>query len=168
MTNNESVKNQEVEINPELDLVLERVVDVPRARLWEAWTRPEHVKQWFAPAPWSISECEIDLRPGGKFYTVMQSPEGKEFPNAGCYLEIVPGEKLVFTDALKPGYRPSENPFFTAVITFQDEAGGTRYRAVAVHADPEGRKRHEEMGFHDGWGQVLDQLVAFVKDMETT
>jgi len=95
----------------------------------------------------------------------MRSPEGQEFPNLGCYIEIVPGEKLVWTDALLPGFRPSEKPFFTAVVTIEPHEKGTRYQAVAIHRDEAGRKSHEEMGFHDGWGKVLDQLVAYIKAM---
>ena len=151
--------------NPKLDLVLERVVDVPRELVWAAWTQPEHIKKWFTPAPWTTTDCEVDLRPGGIFRTTMRSPEGKEFPNIGCYLEVVPNERLVFTDALLPGYRPSEEPFFTGIITLEPHGTGTRYTAIAKHRDEAGRKRHEEMGFHDGWGKALDQLVAYVKKM---
>ena len=93
-------------------------------------------------------DCEIDLRPGGMFRTIMRSPEGKDFPNIGCYLEVVPNERLVWTDALLPGYRPSEKPFFTAVIALEKQGNGTRYTATAIHRDEAGRKQHEEMGFH--------------------
>jgi uncharacterized protein YndB with AHSA1/START domain len=151
--------------DPELDLVLERVIDVPPELVWTAWTRPEHVKQWFAPAPWTVSECEIDLRPGGAFRTVMRSPEGEAYPNVGCYLEIVENRRLVFTDALRPGYRPAENPFFTAVVTLEPSGGGTRYVARAIHRDVEGRKKHEEMGFQYGWSAALDQLVELAKTL---
>lgn len=151
--------------DPSLDLVLERVVDVPRELVWAAWTRPEHVRKWFTPAPWTVSDCEIDLRPGGIFRTVMRSPEGKEFPNIGCFLEVVPNERLVWTDALLPGYRPAENPFFTAIIALEPHGSGTRYIATAIHRDEAGRKKHEEMGFHQGWGKALDQLVADAKTM---
>jgi uncharacterized protein YndB with AHSA1/START domain len=152
--------------DPKLDLVLERTIDVSPDLVWKAWTQPEHVKQWFAPAPWTITDCEIDLRPGGIFRSVMRSAEGEEFPNAGCYLEVIPNERLVWTDALLPGYRPSENPFFTAVITLAPTGTGTRYTAIAIHRDEAGRKQHEEMGFHEGWGQVLDQLVGYAKTMQ--
>jgi uncharacterized protein YndB with AHSA1/START domain len=146
--------------DPRLDLVLERVVDVAPELVWAAWTRPEHVRKWFTPAPWTVTDCEIDLRPGGIFRTVMRSPEGKEFPNVGCFLEIVPERRLVWTDALLPGYRPSEKPFFTAVISLEPQGSGTRYTAVAIHRDEPSRRQHEQMGFHDGWGKALDQLVA--------
>lgn len=159
-------------MNPKLDLVLERVVDVPRELVWKAWTTPEYLKKWFTPAPWKTVECEMDLRPGGKFYTVMESPEGQRFPNTGCVLEVVPLEKLVFTDALEPGYRPTarklgeEAPFFfTAVVTMTPQGSGTKYTAVAIHGTEDGRAKHEAMGFHTGWGAALDQLVAVAKTL---
>ena len=93
--------------DPELDLVLERVVDVPPRLVWEAWTRPEHLRRWFVPRPWEIVRCEVDLRPGGAFSFTMRSPEGQEFPHTGCYLEIVPGTRLSWTDVLLPGFRPA-------------------------------------------------------------
>lgn len=157
--------------DPKLDLVLERVVDVPRELVWQAWTMPEHVKKWFTPAPWTTTDCEIDLRPGGLFRTVMRSPEGQEFPNVGCYLEIVTNEKLVWTDALLPGYRPvlkSESGagmLFTAVILLETHEKGTKYTAIAMHKDEADKSNHEEMGFHDGWGKCFDQLVALVKQI---
>ena len=151
--------------DPKLDLVLQREIDVPPDLVWAAWTQPEHLVKWFAPAPWSITECEIDLRPGGMLRFVMRSPEGQDFPNVGCYLEVTPKERLIWTDALLPGYRPSEKPFFTAVITIEPSGSGTRYTAVAIHRDEESRKQHEDMGFHTGWGQVLDQMVEYIKAM---
>jgi uncharacterized protein YndB with AHSA1/START domain len=152
-------------IDPALDLVLERTIDVPPKLVWEAWTQPEHLKHWFTPRPWTVSACEIDLKPGGLFRTVMRSPDGKEFPNVGCYLEIVPEKRLVWTDALLPGYRPASNAFFTAIIALEPSGKGTRYVATAMHRDEEGRKKHEEMGFHRGWGAALDQLVAHARTM---
>jgi uncharacterized protein YndB with AHSA1/START domain len=70
---------------PKLDLVLERVIDVPQELVWAAWTEPEHLSKWFSPAPWTVSDCEIDLCPGGIFRTTMRSPEGQAFPHVGCY-----------------------------------------------------------------------------------
>jgi uncharacterized protein YndB with AHSA1/START domain len=149
--------------NPATDLVLERVVDVPPELVYEAWTTPEHIVHWFTPAPWKTVACELDLRPGGKFNSVMLSPEGQQFPNFGCVLEVVPNRKLVFTDTLTEGYRPSANPFMTATVEIIPEGAGTRYRATAVHKDEETRKKHEDMGFHEGWGAALDQLVEYAK-----
>lgn len=156
----------------ELDLVLERTVDVAPELVWMAWTQPEHLKPWFTPAPWTTIDCEIDLRPGGIFRTIMRSPEGEEFPNLGCYLEVVPQRRLVWTDALEPGFRPSRVepgpncPFhFTATILIEPSGRGTRYTAIAQHRDARSRVEHEEMGFHSGWGTALDQLVAHVRSV---
>jgi uncharacterized protein YndB with AHSA1/START domain len=158
--------------DPKLDLVLERVVPVPRERVWSAWTTPEHVKQWFTPAPWSTVDCEIDLRPGGIFRTVMRSPEGQEFPNLGCYLEVIPNERLVWTSALAPGFRPipasapagdCSDLLFTAVITLEPHENGTKYTALVIHKDEADCRKHADIGFQEGWGKALDQLVALVK-----
>jgi uncharacterized protein YndB with AHSA1/START domain len=149
--------------DPSLDLVLERVIDVPRDLVWAAWTEPEHLKHWFCPKPWGVSHAEIDLRPGGIFKTVMVSPEGIEHPNVGCFLDVVPLERLVWTDALLPGYRPSGTPFMTGSLTLHTEGAGTRYVASAIHADIATRDKHEAMGFHGGWATALDQLIAYVK-----
>ncbi|MBC7645751.1 MAG: SRPBCC family protein [Pseudopedobacter sp.] len=152
-------------LNPRLDLVIERTLEVSPERVWAAWTQPELLKKWFAPAPWSTVDCEIDLRPGGQMRTTMRSPEGQDFPGVGCYLEVVEKERLVFTDALTPGYRPSSAPFFTAVITLEPYGTGTQYRVVAMHADEATRDKHEEMGFEKGWNQCLDQLIEVAKGM---
>ncbi|WP_090698855.1 MULTISPECIES: SRPBCC family protein [unclassified Beijerinckia] len=149
--------------DPALDLVLEREIDVPVELVWQAWTDPDSVKHWFVPKPWTVAECEIDLRIGGGFRSVMRSPEGQEFSNLGCYLEIVPNKRLIFTDALLPGFRPSPKPFFTAGLFLEPNGKGTRYTAIAVHGDEAGRKTHEDMGFHHGWSTVVDQMVAHIK-----
>jgi uncharacterized protein YndB with AHSA1/START domain len=157
--------------DPKLDLVLERDIAVPVSKVWAAWTKPELLKKWFSPRPWQTTEVALDLRPGGIFRTVMRSPEGEEFPGVGCYLEVVPNQRLTWTSALGPGFRPTADPSdlpFTAVIELQPTAsGGTRYRATAIHQDEEARTRHEQMGFTDGWGAALDQLVALAKTLRS-
>lgn len=157
-------------VDPNLDLVLERVIDVPRDLAWACWTQPEHLKQWFTPRPWTVTECEIDLRPGGVFRVLQSSPEGESMNLINCYLEVVPNQRLVWTEALRPGYRPSNAPFldevghFTAVITFEAlDANRTRYTAHVMHASQPGRDKHAEMGFKDGWGTSLDQMVEYAK-----
>lgn len=144
-----------------LDLELTRYTKVPRELLWRCWTEPKHLMPWFCPLPWKTIDCEIDLRPGGVFRTTMLSPEGKEFPNVGCYLEVVKHERLVWTDALLPGYRPSKNPFFTGILTFEDHPDGTKYVARALHKNDADRKKHADMGFEQGWGTVFEQLVEY-------
>lgn len=151
-----------VEIDRQRDLLLERVVPVPPETLWTAWTEPEHLVQWFAPRPFETTECDIDLRPGGVFRTVMRSPAGQDSTSIGCYLEVAEHERLTWTTALGPAYRPAAEPalVFTAVIALEPVEGGTRYRAHAMHASADSRHRHDELGFHEGWGTALDQLVA--------
>lgn len=152
--------------NPKLDLVLERVVDVPRNLVWEAWTQPEHIKAWFTPRPWRTVHCEIDLQPGGIFRTVMQGSDGgAEINNVACYLDVVPCERLIWTDTLLPGWRPAAGARFsmTAVIALEALGQMTRYVATALHRDEKSRKRHEDMGFLNGWGAALDQLVEHMK-----
>jgi uncharacterized protein YndB with AHSA1/START domain len=153
--------------DPTLDLVLERVVPIAPELIWAGWTQPEHLTQWFTPSPWTTPEAEVDLRPGGVFRTVMQSPEGERHDNSGCYLEIVEQRRLVWTSSLGPGYRPNDfsgGGFpFTAEITLEPVDGGTRYTVTVMHATAAQSTEHAEMGFHDGWGAALDQLVAYMK-----
>ena len=79
---------------------------------------------------------------------------------AGCFLEVVDNRRLVWTAALGPGFRPTDSDFpFTAIITMEPSGSGTKYRAVAVHGSKDLRDQHDEMGFHEGWGAALDQLV---------
>jgi uncharacterized protein YndB with AHSA1/START domain len=146
------------------ELVLTRLLDAPRDKVFRCWTEPALLKQWFAPKPYTTPVAEVELRPGGRNFIMMKSPEGQEIPCPGTYLEIVPGRRLVFTDAYTGDWKPREGlPFMTAIITFEDEDGKTRYTATARHWSEEDKKKHEAMGFHQGWGQCADQLEALAK-----
>ena len=149
----------------ERELVLVRETDVPREKLYAGWTRPELIVQWFTPKPWQTTACEMDLRPGGTFKTTMRSPEGQEFPNVGLFLEVVPNERLVFTDGYLPGWEPNPNLFFTAIVTFETLPGGkTRYTARVRHWTKEACDKHAEMGFEAGWGAAFGQLVELMRN----
>jgi uncharacterized protein YndB with AHSA1/START domain len=150
--------------DPALDLVLEAVIDAPRERVWAALTEPALLKEWFCPVPWRLVECEIELRPGGLFRTVMRGPEGDESGGAGCVLVATPHERFVWTDALAPGFRPSSEPFFTADVRLEADGTRTRYTAIARHGTEEARKQHEEMGFHEGWGKTLEQMSELLAE----
>jgi len=155
--------------NPELDLVIERQLPYAAQHLWDAWTVPAEIVQWFTPAPWSTSSAIVDLKPGGQFTVTMCDPDGQEYPNDGCFLEVAPNERLVWTNALYAGYRPAPAPTspeqvrFTAEITLTPNADGTHYRVVLRHPDEATKKGHEDMGFDMGWNAALDQLVEKLK-----
>jgi uncharacterized protein YndB with AHSA1/START domain len=147
------------------DLVLTRLIDAPREAVYRCWTESELIRQWFAPSPFTTPSAEVDVRVGGSNCIIMRSPEGQDMPNHGVYLEVAPNEKLVFTDAYVRAWEPSERPFMTVILTFEDEGGKTRYTAVARHFTEEARAQHEEMGFHTGWGICADQLEALAKTL---
>ena len=144
------------------ELTLTRLINAPREKVYRAWTEPEIMKRWFAPSPFTAPVVEVDVRPGGASYILMRGPDGKDYPNRGVYLEVVKNERIITTDAYTSAWVPSEKPFMTLVLTFEDEGGKTRYTARALHWTAEDRKAHEEMGFHQGWAQCTDQLEALV------
>ena len=150
------------DIHPLHELVLTRIIDASPEKVFRAWTQPDLLKQWFAPKPWTTPEARLDVRPGGSNLVVMRSPEGSEFPHRDIYLEVVPNEKLVVTDAYTEAWVPSEKPFMTLILTFEGQDGKTKYTARARHWNAEGRETHEKMGFHEGWGRCTDQLAALV------
>jgi uncharacterized protein YndB with AHSA1/START domain len=142
------------------ELSLTRLIDATPEQVYRCWTEPALLTQWFTPAPYTTPHAELDVRPGGANLVVMRSPEGEEIPNRGVYLEVVPNQRLVLTDAYTEAWVPSEKPFLTVILTFAAEDGKTRYTAVARHWTEADRKAHEEMGFHAGWGKATDQLAA--------
>jgi uncharacterized protein YndB with AHSA1/START domain len=145
------------------DLVLTRIIDAPRDAVFKAWTDPALMKQWFAPAPWTVPLVETDVRAGGSSLIVMRGPDGNEFPNRGVFLEVVKNERLVFTDAFSTAWEPSAKPFMTVVLTFEDVGGGTRYTARVKHWNQADREAHEQMGFHQGWAMCAEQLAGLVE-----
>jgi uncharacterized protein YndB with AHSA1/START domain len=144
------------------ELVLTRLIDAPREKVYRCWTEPQLMKQWFAPLPYTTPHVEVDVRPGGANVIVMRGPDGKDLPNRGIYLEVVPNERLVFTDAYVTAWEPSEKPFMTVILTFEDEGGKTQYTARVRHWTMADKEAHEKMGFHQGWGICTDQLEALV------
>lgn len=142
------------------ELTLNRIIDAAPEKVFRCWTEPALITQWFTPPPFATVHAEIDLRAGGANLIVMRSPEGVEMPNRGVYLEVVPNEKLVFTDAYTSAWIPSEKPFMTVTLTFENQDGKTNYTAVVRHWTVDDCAAHEKMGFHVGWGIATDQLAA--------
>jgi uncharacterized protein YndB with AHSA1/START domain len=147
-------------------LVLRRILKAPRMKIYECWTMPEHMVHWFMPKPHSLSDVQIDLRPGGRFNSTMHV-DGTAYPSEGCVLDAVPGEKFVFTDMMTADFQPVAAPGlgFTATIELRDHPEGTEYIATARHRTPEDSARHEEMGFSQGWGTVATQLEAYAAEL---
>jgi uncharacterized protein YndB with AHSA1/START domain len=152
-------------IDPELDLVLTRDLKAPREVLWKCWTTPEHLAPWFVPKPHSVTVNKMDVRPGGACNTTFHV-DGNDMENNGVYLEVVPNEKLVFTDTYSEGWKPNPEPFMTAILTFEDLGNATtRYTAVVRHRTKEAAETHRSMGFFDGWGTVATQLEAYAQSL---
>lgn len=150
--------------NPDLDLTLSRVIKAPRSVVWSAWADRASFEQWWIPAPARCKVVAMELRPGGSFETSISEDGGDFAPHLNaCFLDIVEGERIVFTDALLGGWRPAENPFMTATITLRDHPEGTEYIAHVMHKNYADRSLHETMGFFDGWGAVVEQLANLVE-----
>ncbi len=147
------------------ELVITRHIPAPPEHVYRAWTEPALITRWFTPPPWQTIRAELDVRAGGSNLIVMRGPDGTEIPNHGVYLEVVPNRRLVVTDAYVRAWEPSEKPFSTIILTFEEENGGTRYTARALHWTVADREAHEKMGFHDGWGIATDQLAAIAASL---
>lgn len=147
------------------ELTIDRFIKAPPSVVWKAWSTPEHLAKWWIPAPIECKVIKLNLLPGGAFETRMREGDGEFQPHVeGCFLDVVPEARLVFTTVLTEGWKPAE-PWLalTAIITFEAEGSGTRYASRVLHKNAEDSRKHEEMGFQDGWGTALDQLAAFVE-----
>jgi uncharacterized protein YndB with AHSA1/START domain len=144
------------------DLIITRVLRAPRTALWRAWSEPDLLKEWWCPKPWTTEVSAFDLQPGGAFHTLMRGPDGGVSDNPGCFLDVVPHSRIVFTSMLMAGWRPNK-PWLgmTAIITMEDEGTGSRYTARVMHPDDEAREQHEKLGFFDGWSSAITQLDEF-------
>lgn len=141
------------------ELVLCLILDAPREKIWDAYANPEKLKQWWAPRPWTTPVAEYELRSGGPNRFVMQGPNGEQYDQPGVFLEVIPQEKIVFTDAYSKPWVHRERAFMTATITFEDAGPGkTKYTARISHPTAADREQHEQMGFHGGWTQCAAQL----------
>ena len=145
------------------DLIMTRLIDAPPERVFEAWTRPELLKLWFAPLPWTTPIVEIEVRAGGSSLIVMRSEDGTDFPYQGVYLEVVKNEKLVFTNAYTKAWEPAAQPFTTVILTFEPHAGMTKYTALVRHWSVADREAHEKMGFHKGWPICAQQMADLIE-----
>lgn len=148
------------------ELVLRRLVDAPREKIWRCWTEPELMKKWFCPRPWTTPVVEMDVRPGGSHRMVMKGPNpGEEHDLRGVFLEVVPLERLTFTDAFVSAWQPSLKPFMVATLELEAQGDMTVYTARVRHWSVADREEHEKMGFHEGWGICVEQLEEVAKGL---
>ena len=155
--------------NPEVDLVFERFIDAPPRLVWDALTKPEHLKEWYMPREFGrVARAELDVRPGGIFRVDIAVGDRQEFPNIGCFLEAVPMERLVWTSMLFPGYRPAvfDDIPITAIVTMKAEGTGTRYVFTALHRNEADLETNRTSGWQQGTDIALDQLVEHVRSMK--
>ena len=163
------VMSKEFALDPRLDFAIERFIDAPPALVWEALTKPEHLKEWYMPRQWGrVSQAEMDVRPGGIFSVDIATADGQEVPNLGCFLETIPQERLVWTSMLFPGYRPAvfDDIPITAIVTLAPEKTGTRYVFTALHRDEADLEKNKASGFYQGTEIAIDQLVEHVVSMK--
>ena len=161
--------SRQLAINPKTDFVIERFIDAPRDLVWEALTKPEHLKHWYMPREWgSVSHCELELRPGGIFRIDIKVANGQDVPNLGCVLDAVPEERLVWTSMLFPEYRPAvfDDIPITAIMTLETAGTGTRYVFTALHRDESDFEKNKESGWKQGTEIAMDQFVAHVMSMK--
>lgn len=150
------------------DMSLSRMIDAPRSLVWKVWTEAEHLKRWWCPRPWVVTDCRLDPRAGGELFAAMRGPDGKAHDVHACFLEVRDQEKLVWTELMTAGFRPVPTPpfGFVAVVTLEDFGPRTRYSVRAMHTDAVARQRHEEMGFYEGWATALEQMVEEIATLK--
>jgi uncharacterized protein YndB with AHSA1/START domain len=155
--------------DPKLDFAIERFIDAPTRLVWDALTKPEHLKEWYMPRAWGrVSRAELDVRPGGIISIDIAVGDGREVPNVGCVLEVVPMQRLVWTSMLFPGYRPAvfDDIPITAIMTMASEGSGTRYVFTALHRNEGDLETNKTSGFYEGTQIAVDQLAAHVLAMK--
>jgi uncharacterized protein YndB with AHSA1/START domain len=155
--------------NPKLDFAIERFIDSPTRLVWEALTKPEHLREWYMPKAWGrVARAEMDARPGGIFRIDIAVGDGREVPNLGCVLEAIPMQRLVWTSMLFPGYRPAvfDDIPITAIVTMETVGTGTRYVFTALHRNEADFEKDNESGFRQGTEIAVDQLVEHVMTMK--
>ncbi len=153
----------------EQEFVVERQFSAPRTLMFEIFTQPEHLKRWWAPQPYTVPVCTIDLRPGGIWHYAMRSPEGQEHWARSVYSEIVPPEKLVYTSTFADEHaNPIEGMaehLTTVIFTEMEEAGKTQVSARIQFASAEALKVAVGMGMVQGMNMTWDYLVGYVQEL---
>jgi uncharacterized protein YndB with AHSA1/START domain len=144
------------------EVTITRVFDAPARLLFEAYSKPEHIKRWFGPKGWPVTLCEMDFRVGGKFRFAMTGPSGKQnTPFGGEYLEIVPNEKIVYDN----GFETKGAGRMIVTVTFDEKDGKTTLTIHTLFQSVAMRNSHMSRGFEQGTNSGLDQLADLVAEM---
>ncbi len=153
----------EVTTPSDCEIQLTRLFDAPRHLVFEAMTRPEHVKRWWGALGegYSVPVCEVDLRPGGKWRYVGRSPQG-DYAFCGEYHEIAPPERLVFTEIFEPHF--DDPSFVTAVFT--EEHGKTRMTVTARYSSLDVRDMVLKTGMAKGAATSYDRLEEVARELQ--
>ncbi len=155
-----TTKNEPLESTskkPAFELVLERIINAPRVRVYEAWTDPKQMAQWFAPKPFQLIVNKMDFRAGGRFDMAMHGPDGNDFPFTGTYREIIPPSRLVWTGEFSPDM-PDQ---MTTIVTFEEQGQKTKLTARQTFHVMTPMIEQATEGAKQGWTMTLDQLEAF-------
>ena len=144
----------------EREITITRVFDAPARLLFEAYSKPEHIMQWFGPKGWPVTLCEIDFRVGGRFRFAMTGPSGRQnTPFGGEYLEIVTNRKIVYDN----GFETKGAGRMVVTVTFDEFAAGrTRLTIHTVFGSIAMYRSHTSRGFEQGTNSGLDNLVDLV------
>mgnify|MGYP000545433330 CR=1 FL=1 len=145
------------------ELCITQFISAKPATVWQIMTG--QLESWWCPKPWRVQIDAIDWRAGGAFNTTMHGPEGEEIPGIGVLLEVTPGKRLVFTDALDSDWQPKE-AFMVGMMEIAAEGNGTRYTARARHWNEKDRIQHVSMGFTEGWQTVARQLAHLAEQAD--
>jgi uncharacterized protein YndB with AHSA1/START domain len=160
----------------DMPFVISRVFDAPREAVWQAWTEPERLKQWWGPKGSKVHTCKVDLRPGGVFLYGMRMPDGGDVWGRFVYREIVPPKKLVFIVSFSdPQSGITRHPWnanwpLQTMSTVEFEEQGAGRTKVTVRWTPHEASEIERKTFDEGrdsmkqgWGGTLEQLTDYLK-----
>jgi len=152
----------------EQEFVVERQFAAPPTLMFQVFTQPEHLKRWWAPQPYTLPVCTVDLRPDGIWHYCMRSPEGQNHWARSVYNEIVPPEKLVYTSTFADEHaNPIEGiPEHLTTVIFAQEADKTRVTARIQFASPEALKIAIDMRMQEGMNMTWDYLVSYVQELQ--
>ena len=152
----------------EQEFVVERQFKAPRTLMFEVFTQPEHLKRWWAPLPYTIPVCTVDLRPGGVWHYCMRSPEGQDHWARSVYREIVPPEKLVYSSTFADEHaNPVEGmPEHITIVTFTEEAGETHVSAHIQFENAAAMQTALDMGMLIGMNMTWDHLIGYVQEIQ--